>query len=159
MNSSEIISEQIQHAVSPGYNLNFKTVFLVVILICACCLLSIGYNFDISKLFESGTSMVACGVLVAFLFYVLYEFFKSDTCEDLKQSGWNRLKSSANIGTNYLGEQVNRSFMNNRPQYIGLNPSSNPVLNPSLIPSLNTGSIPNLNPSLIPNSIPAQYPA
>ncbi len=91
-----------------SFNFNFKTIFLFVILICACCLLSIGYNFQINKLFESGTSMFACSILVLFLFYVFYEFFKSDTCEDLNKSGWDRLKSSAGRGSSYFGQQINK---------------------------------------------------
>jgi hypothetical protein len=85
-------------------NFNFKTIFLVLMLISACCLLSSGYNFDFKKLFESGTSMSACVVLTLFTFYVLYEFFKSDTCEDLNKSGFDRLKTSMNRGMNYFGQ-------------------------------------------------------
>ncbi len=91
-----------------SYNINYKTIFLFVILICACCLLSIGYNFQIDYLYESGTSMVACCLLVLFLFYIFYEFFKSDTCDDLNKTGWERLKSSAGRGTTYFGQQLNR---------------------------------------------------
>lgn len=112
------------------YNFNFKTIFLFVILLCACCLLSIGYNFQINKLFEPGISMFACCILVLFLFYVFYEFFKSDTCEDLNKSGWDRLKSSASRGSSYLGQQVNTgsmalgNAMNNYGQRV-----TNPTLN------------------------------
>jgi len=113
-----------------SFNFNFKTIFLFVILICACCLLSIGFNFQINKLFEPGVSMFACCILVLFLFYVFYEFFKSDTCEDLNKSGWERLKSSAGRGSSYLGQQVNRgtlamgNTMNNYSQKI-----TSPTLN------------------------------
>ncbi len=104
-------NEMVTSPKSSSFNFNFKTIFLFVILICACCLLSIGYNFQINKLFESGTSMVACGILVLFLFYVFYEFFKSDTCEDLNKSGWDRLKSSAGRGSSYFGQQINRGTL------------------------------------------------
>ena len=94
-------------------NFNFKTIFLILMLISACCLLSSGYNFDFRKLFESGTSMSACFVLTLFTFYILYEFFKSDTCEDLNKSGFDRLKTSMNRGMDYYGQQANmaRNYM------------------------------------------------
>ena len=119
-----------------GYNLNFKTIFLFVILICACCLLSIGYKFQINKLFESGISMVACGLLIAFLFYIFYEFFKNDTCEDLQKSGLDRLNLSANKGIRYFGQQANRGVMamnkamnNTMSNYNQQNPSQTTYLN------------------------------
>lgn len=90
---------------SSMFNFNFKTIFLFIILICGCCLLSIGYQFDLDKFTNSNVGYSACLILVLFLFYVFYEFFKSDTCEDLKKSGWDRLKSSATRGTNYMSEQ------------------------------------------------------
>ena len=112
-----------------SYNFNFKTIFLFVILICACCLLSIGYNFEINKLFQSGTSMFACCILILFLFYVFYEFFKSDTCEDLNKSGWNKLKSSADRGTGYFGQQTNRGMM---AMGNAMNSASQRITNPTL---------------------------
>jgi len=111
-----------------SFNFNFKTVFLFVILICACCLLSIGNNFEINKLFDMGNiSFWACLTLTLFLFYVLYEFFKSDTCEDLNKSGWDRLTSSANRGRGWIGQQgTNASvYMGNKMGRFNPNPSSN----------------------------------
>jgi tellurite resistance protein TehA-like permease len=102
-------SSEIQE--SRQSNFNFKTIFLVLMLISACCLLSSGYNFDFKKLFESGTSMSACAVLTLFTFYVLYEFFKSDTCEDLNKSGYDRLKTSMNRGMNFFGQRGNNMGM------------------------------------------------
>jgi hypothetical protein len=97
---------------SSGLNLNFKTIFLFVILICACCLLSIGNNFEINKVFDlGGLSFWACLTLTLFLFYVLYEFFKSDTCEDLGKSGWDRLNSSMGRGRSWVGQQGTNATM------------------------------------------------
>jgi hypothetical protein len=104
--SSLLIPSSSPIASSSSYNLNFKTIFLFVILLCACCMLSIGYNFEINNLFNfESMSFWASLMLILFLFYVLYEFFKSDTCEDLDKSGWDRLKSSASRGRSYMGEQ------------------------------------------------------
>lgn len=113
---------------SSPYNLNLKTGFLIVILICACCLLSMGYNFKIDKLFESGTSMFACCILIIFMFYVMYEFFKSDTCEDLNKSGWDRFKTSASRGRSYFGDQGTKAItsMGNN-----LNSASQRITNPT----------------------------
>lgn len=88
------------------YNFNFKTVFLILILICACCMFSIGYNWNINKLFDlQDMSFWVCILLTLFLFYVLYEFFKSDTCEDLSKSGWDRLGTSFSRGRSYMGQK------------------------------------------------------
>ena len=95
---------------SLGYNLNFKTIFLIVILICACCLLSIGYNFQLNNLFSSGTSLVACIILTLFLFYVLYEFFKDDTCENLTKDGFNKALASAGKASRFFGDQATRGI-------------------------------------------------
>jgi hypothetical protein len=85
------------------FNFNFKILFLVLILISACCLLSIGYNFKITKLFDMGDiSFWASLTLILFLFYVLYEFFKVDTCEDLALQGSQRFGNAINRGVNYM---------------------------------------------------------
>lgn len=104
--SSALIPSSALIVSSSSYNLNFKTIFLFVILLCACCMLSIGYNFEINNLFNlESISFWASLMLTLFLFYVLYEFFKSDTCEDLNKSGWDRLKSSVGRGRSYIGQQ------------------------------------------------------
>lgn len=117
--TNELVSNLNGNEKSSFYNLNFKTIFLVVILICACCLLSIGYNFNINNLFTSGISMVACCVLVLFLFYVFYEFFKGNDCEELNKNGLHRLASSASRGADYFGQQASRgmSAMNSAMNY------------------------------------------
>jgi hypothetical protein len=103
---------------SSGFNFNFKTIFLFVILMCACCLFSIGNKFEINKVFDlGGLSFWGCLTLTLFLFYVLYEFFKSDTCEDLKKSGWDRLGSAMDRGRNWTGEQGTKAAM-----YMGREP-------------------------------------
>ena len=111
-----IISDSLQNPINTSqttsYNFNFKTIFLFIILIIACCLLCIGYNFDINNLFSSEISMVACCILTLFLFYVFYEFFKSDTCEDLSKTGWQRLKSSTGRGMDFFERQATRGAMN-----------------------------------------------
>lgn len=85
------------------FNFNFKIFFLVLILISACCLLSIGYNFKITKLFDMGdVSFWASSTLIIFLFYVLYEFFKVDTCDDLNLSGTQRFGNALTRGVNYM---------------------------------------------------------
>ena len=104
-NYSLVDSSQQLSSKSSSYNFNVKTIFLFIILISACCLLSIGYNFDINNLSTHGISMVACVILVLFFFYIMYEFFKSDTCEDLKKTGTERMISAFGRGRNYIGQQ------------------------------------------------------
>lgn len=97
-----------------SYNFNIKTLFLFVILICACCLLSIGYNWDINELFSNSTSMCACCILVLFLFYVLYEFFKSNTCDDSgeqKFADFSKLSSAMGRGRSYVGQKGTQGMM------------------------------------------------
>lgn len=88
-------------------NFNFKTIFLILILICACCLLSFGYNFEINNLFDSTTSMIACSILFCFLFYVFYELFKKESCDELNKKGTERLISSFGRGFTSLGKGMN----------------------------------------------------
>lgn len=132
---------------SSSYNLNFKTMFLFVILICACCLLSIGFNFKINKLFDlEGISFWACLTLTMFLFYVLYEFFKSDTCDDLKKLGSERLVSAFGRGRNYIGQQGTNGLMRinnymNPNQYS--NPTQNQYSNPTQNPMIQNPMIQN----------------
>jgi len=116
-----------------GFNFNFKTIFLFVILICACCLLSIGNKFEINKVFDmGGLSFWACLTLTLFLFYVLYESFKSDTCEDLSKSGWNRLGSAVGRKRGGIGQQGNNAatYMGYSMASMNPNPNPNPNLNP-----------------------------
>ena len=109
-----------------GFNFTFKTIFLFLILICACCLLCIGNKFEINKVFDmGGLSFWGCLTLTLFLFYVLYEFFKSDTCEDLNKKGWDRLQSTVSRGRGWVGQQGT-----NATQYLGnrmasMNPDPN----------------------------------
>lgn len=113
---------------SSSFNLNFKTIFLFVILLCACCLLSIGNKFEINKVFDmGGLSFWACLTLTLFLFYVLYEFFKSDTCADLNKSGLDRLSSTVSRGRSWVGQQGTNAatYMGNRMASMNPNPSSN----------------------------------
>ena len=117
-----------QRTSSSGFNFNFKTIFLFLILICACCLLSIGFKFEINKVFDiGGLSFWACLTLTLFLFYVLYEFFKSDTCEDLGKSGLDRLGSAVGRGRGWVGQQGTNAaiYMGNRMAGMNPNPSSN----------------------------------
>jgi hypothetical protein len=131
-----ISDSPFQSTTTPAYNLNFKTIFLFVILISACCLLSIGFNFEINNIFNSRTSMSACCILVLFIFYVLYEFFKKDTCEDLSKSGWDRLKSSASRGTNYLGQSGTNGIMALGNSIIPSSPGLS--MNSSMTPYMNS---------------------
>lgn len=113
--TSEILQTENISQPSP-YNLNIKTIFLFVILLCACCLLSIGYNFDINKLFDLGSvSFWACLILTMFLFYVLYEFFKSDTCDNSGQpqkfADFGKLSSSFGRGKSYFGQKGTQGMM------------------------------------------------
>lgn len=95
-----------------NFNLNFKTIFLFVILISACCLLSIGNKFEINKLFDlGGLSFWGCLILTLFLFYVLYEFFKLDTCNELNKTGWERLNTSMGRGKSWVGQQGTNAAM------------------------------------------------
>lgn len=112
-NSTEMIpSVHSPHTSLSSYNLNFKTVFLIILLILACCFLSAGYNFEINNLFNlNSLSFWACVILILFTFYVLYEFFKSDTCEDINKSGWDRLKTSANRGRSYVGQKGTNAML------------------------------------------------
>ena len=126
--SNEINIKSNQQTSSSGFNFNFKTIFLFVILICACCLLSIGFKFEINKLFDmGGLSFWACLTLTLFLFYVLYEFFKSDTCDDLNKSGWNRLGSAVGRGRSWAGQQGTNAvaYMGNRMANMNPNHPSN----------------------------------
>ena len=126
--SNEINIKPNQSSSSLGFNFNFKTIFLFVILICACCLLSIGNKFEINKVFDMGDlSFWACLTLTLFLFYVLYEFFKSDTCEDLNKSGWDRLGSAVGRGRGWVGQQGTNAatYMGNRMTSMNPNPTSN----------------------------------
>ena len=130
--SSEMFSLPSQSQNSLPYNINFKTVFLFIILIIACCLLSIGYDFKIDL--NSGISVTASIILILFLFYVLYEFFKSDTCEDLNKTGVERLLSSAKKGFDYTGKQGTKGIISMGKL---MNTASNRFTNPSPIqPSL-----------------------
>ena|SRR3990167_6623913 len=96
---------------SGSFNFNIKIIFLFIILITACCLFSIGYNFNIDELFTSKLASSVCFVLILFLFYVLYETFKIDTCEELNKPGIERFgKSMGNMGST-LGN-VSTSFGN-----------------------------------------------
>lgn len=109
-----------------SYNLNFKTIFLFVILICACCMLSFGYNFEINNLFNlESISFWAFIMLTLFLFYVLYEFFKSDTCEDLNKSGWDRLKYSLGRGRRYMGQLGTNAMLGIGNRMATFNPNQN----------------------------------
>lgn len=120
-----------------SFNLNFKTFYLFVILMCACCLVSIGYNFQINNFLDSGISLSICFILMSFLIYTLYEVFKSDTCEELNKTGWERLKSSVNRGSTYLDQQYNNGskamgdVMNNYGQK---NSYINPFANSNVFP-------------------------
>lgn len=112
--TSEILQTDNISSSSP-YNLNFKTIFLFVILLCACCLLSIGYNFDINKLFDlESVSFWACLILTLFLFYVLYEFFKSDTCnlgQSQKFADFDKISSSFGRGRSFIGQKGTQGMM------------------------------------------------
>lgn len=124
--SSALIPSSAPIASSSSYNLNFKTIFLFVILLCACCMLSIGYNFEINNLFNlESISFWASLMLTLFLFYVLYEFFKSDTCEDLNKSGWDRLKSSVGRGRSYIGQQGTNAMLGIGNKMATFNPYQN----------------------------------
>lgn len=146
---------QSQSANSTPYNFNIKTSFLFVILLCGCCLLSIGYNFEINKAFDLGSvSFWACLILTMFLFYVLYEFFKSDDCNDSgKQqfADFGKFSSAMGRGKSFAGQQGTNamSSMSNKMARYYSNP--NPVPNPN--PS------PNPNPNPYPNSqnYPVQF--
>jgi hypothetical protein len=86
---------------------NFKIPILVLILISACCLLSIGYNFKLNKLFEPGDiSIWACSTLMIFVGYIFYEMFKNDTCDDLNLPGPQRLGNAFTNAASYSGQQL-----------------------------------------------------
>lgn len=130
MTDSSALMPSTPSSNASSYNLNFKTIFLFVILICACCMLSFGYNFEINNLFNlESISFWASLMLTLFLFYVLYEFFKSDTCEDLNKSGWDRLKSSAGRGRSYMGQQGTNAMTAMGNRIATLNPNPNPNSN------------------------------
>lgn len=112
ISDSSLITPNAYQSTSPSlYNFNIKTSFLFVILLCGCCLLSIGYNFEINKVFDLGSiSFWACLILTMFLFYVLYEFFKSDDCNSGNDSGkqqfvdFGKLSSAMGRGRSFAGQ-------------------------------------------------------
>lgn len=154
---------QSQSASSTPYNFNIKTSFLFVILLCGCCLLSIGYNFEINKAFDLGSvSFWACLILTMFLFYVLYEFFKSDDCNDSgKQqfADFGKFSSAMGRGKSFAGQQGTNamsSISNKMARYYS-NPNPVPNLYPSPSPNLYPSPSPNLYPSPVPNPVPNLY--
>lgn len=87
--------------------------------------------------------MSASCILVLFLFYVLYEFFKKDTCDGTPKSGWDALKSSASRGTNFLeqkgtsgimsmGNIMNSTSQGMNPMSQGINTMGQPYIPPSI---------------------------
>lgn len=110
--SSALMPSSAPIARSSSYNLNFKTVFLFIILITACCLFSIGYDFQFNM--NSGISWTACIILTMFLFYVLYEFFKSNDCDSSGEQKFfdrDKLFSAMGRGRSYIGEQGTKGIM------------------------------------------------
>lgn len=114
---------------SSPYNFNIKTLFLFIILLCGCCLLSIGYNFEINKVFDLGSiSFWACLVLTMFLFYVLYEFFRSDDCDNSgkqKFADFGKVSSAMGRGRNYMGQQGTNAMLGIGNQIASFNPNPN----------------------------------
>ena len=49
-------------------------------------------------------------MITLFMFYVLYEFFKSDTCEDLNKSGSDRFTSAFGRGRSFVGQKGTNMF-------------------------------------------------
>lgn len=124
MDSSDIFSshQMLKNNVNESLiNFNFKTFFLIIILICACCLLSFGYNFEINNFFNSSLSMFACFILLLFMFYVFYELFKKDSCDEINKRGSDRLLTAFNRGFKSFGDQplMPNNYMNNMntPRY------------------------------------------
>lgn len=131
MSDSSSFPIPTQSASSSPYNFNIKTLFLFIILLCGCCLLSIGYNFEINKVFDFGSiSFWACLILTMFLFYVLYEFFKSTDCDNSgKQqfADFSKLSSAMGRGRSYMGQQGTNAMisMGNRMARYNPDPNSN----------------------------------
>ena len=129
--SSVLMPIQSSSSSHSPYNFNIKTLFLFIILLCGCCLLSIGYNFEINKVFDFGSiSFWACLILTMFLFYVLYEFFKSNDCDnsDKQQfSDFSKLSSSMGRGRSYMGQQGTNAMtaMGNRMARYNPEPNTN----------------------------------
>ena len=130
MDTSDMFStQQSMYGESNGQgesfmNFNFKTIFLILILICACCLLSFGYNFEINNLFNSGASLSACFILFCFMFYVFYELFKKESCDELNKKGSERLSSafgrglmSMGKGMNYTSQKITSPTLNRMSNY------------------------------------------
>lgn len=129
--SDSSVSMPSQSSSSSLYNFNIKTLFLFIILLCGCCLLSIGYNFEINKVFDLGSiSFWGCLILTMFLFYVLYEFFKSNDCDNSgKQqfADFSKLSSSMGRGRSYMGQQGTNAMraMGNKMSRYNPDPNSN----------------------------------
>ena len=123
------VSMPLQSSSSSPYNFNIKTLFLFIILLCGCCLLSIGYNFEINKVFDLGSiSFWACLILTMFLFYVLYEFFKSNDCDNSskqKFADFGKVSSAMGRGRNYIGQQGNDAMLGIGNQMARFNPNPN----------------------------------
>lgn len=114
---------------SSPYNFNIKTLFLFIILLCGCCLLSIGYNFEINKVFDFGSiSFWACLILTLFLFYVLYEFFKSTDCDNSGNqqfADFSKLSSAMDRGRSYAGQQGTNAMISMGNRMAQYNPDPN----------------------------------
>ena len=106
---SNPLNHDFSENVPKSYNWNFKTMFLVIILICACCLVCIGFNFNLEEMINSSIVWCACSILVVFMIYIFYEYYKDDTCSERIKSGWDRAKTAVIRGRD--------DFTNNARQF------------------------------------------
>ena len=102
---------------------NKITIMLIIFLILACCLLCIGYDFNFSKMFSSGTGLCACFILFCFMFYIFWNHFWG------AGSGNTKPMISQETKNKYMGQFKNSLSSFGNATYNASQGITNPTLN------------------------------